>query len=232
MSTGISRLSGSSRAGFTHLALVQVGNDQQAEFISWAASELLPGPGSYSRVFVFIPPPSRSVTSEGVVSNSPATAQRTGRSRPAPPSGPKPVGWRGCCDRSLSQQVSVCRCRSANSPSSNGRTCEEIWCRRAESNPGHFFLDFIPILGNRFFTAAFTFFCCAGVPVCATRASAFRACALSGIGYLRLPGRANCFLLSFLRCWVVRSLATGDPYPPIRPSTPRRAHSERGVGSS
>jgi hypothetical protein len=29
-------------AGFTHLALVQVGADKQEEFISWAASELLP----------------------------------------------------------------------------------------------------------------------------------------------------------------------------------------------
>ena len=29
-------------AGFTHLALVQVGADKQEEFIPWAASELLP----------------------------------------------------------------------------------------------------------------------------------------------------------------------------------------------
>jgi G6PDH family F420-dependent oxidoreductase len=35
----ISRFSG---AGFTHLALVQVGGDHQREFISWAAEELLP----------------------------------------------------------------------------------------------------------------------------------------------------------------------------------------------
>jgi G6PDH family F420-dependent oxidoreductase len=30
------------RAGFTHLALVQVGAETQDEFISWAATELLP----------------------------------------------------------------------------------------------------------------------------------------------------------------------------------------------
>ena len=29
-------------AGFTHLALVQVGGEHQADFISWAAEELLP----------------------------------------------------------------------------------------------------------------------------------------------------------------------------------------------
>jgi G6PDH family F420-dependent oxidoreductase len=29
-------------AGFTHLALVQVGNDRQPDFIEWAATELLP----------------------------------------------------------------------------------------------------------------------------------------------------------------------------------------------
>ena len=29
-------------AGFTHLALVQVGGDTQEQFISWAASDLLP----------------------------------------------------------------------------------------------------------------------------------------------------------------------------------------------
>ena len=29
-------------AGYTHIALVQVGADSQEEFISWAASELLP----------------------------------------------------------------------------------------------------------------------------------------------------------------------------------------------
>jgi hypothetical protein len=29
-------------AGFTHLALVQVGGDQQDSFMSWAAGELLP----------------------------------------------------------------------------------------------------------------------------------------------------------------------------------------------
>jgi hypothetical protein len=29
-------------AGFTHLALVQVGGDTQEQFISWAATELLP----------------------------------------------------------------------------------------------------------------------------------------------------------------------------------------------
>jgi hypothetical protein len=29
-------------AGFTHLALVQVGGDQQDKFMTWAATELLP----------------------------------------------------------------------------------------------------------------------------------------------------------------------------------------------
>jgi hypothetical protein len=58
---------------------------------------------------------------------------------------------------------------------------------------------FLPMLGNFFFTAALTFFCSSLVPCWATRASALRAWALSGIGYLRLPGRANDFLLSFLR---------------------------------
>jgi hypothetical protein len=29
-------------AGFTHIALVQVGGDTQEQFISWAATELLP----------------------------------------------------------------------------------------------------------------------------------------------------------------------------------------------
>jgi hypothetical protein len=29
-------------AGFTHVALVQVGGDTQEQFITWAASELLP----------------------------------------------------------------------------------------------------------------------------------------------------------------------------------------------
>jgi hypothetical protein len=29
-------------AGFTHLALVQVGGDQQEKFLAWAESELLP----------------------------------------------------------------------------------------------------------------------------------------------------------------------------------------------
>ena len=29
-------------AGFTHVALVQVGGDTQEQFIAWAASELLP----------------------------------------------------------------------------------------------------------------------------------------------------------------------------------------------
>ena len=62
------------------------------------------------------------------------------------------------------------------------------------------FLLFLPMLGNRLFTAAFTFFCSASVPFCATRARAFRAWALSGIGYLRSSGSANDFLLSFLRC--------------------------------
>jgi hypothetical protein len=30
------------KAGFTHIALIQVGADTQEEFISWAATELLP----------------------------------------------------------------------------------------------------------------------------------------------------------------------------------------------
>jgi hypothetical protein len=29
-------------AGFTHLALIQVGGDTQEQFINWAATELLP----------------------------------------------------------------------------------------------------------------------------------------------------------------------------------------------
>ncbi len=32
-------------AGFSHLALVQVGGDQQSSFISWAAEELIPRAG-------------------------------------------------------------------------------------------------------------------------------------------------------------------------------------------
>jgi hypothetical protein len=46
-------------------------------------------------------------------------------------------------------------------------------------------------------TAALTFFCSASEPSCATRTSALRARALSGIGYVRLPGRAKDLLLSF-----------------------------------
>ena len=69
--------------------------------------------------------------------------------------------------------------------------------------PGQDFLFFFPMLGKRFRTAALTFFCSAGVPCCATRASALRAWALSGIGYLRLPGRANDFLFSFFRSFVL-----------------------------
>jgi hypothetical protein len=38
----------------------------------------------------------------------------------------------------------------------------------------YFFFCF-PMLGNRFLTAALTFFCSAGVPFCATRANALRA---------------------------------------------------------
>jgi hypothetical protein len=72
---------------------------------------------------------------------------------------------------------------------------------------------FLPMLGNRFFTAARTFFCSAGVPFWATRASALRACALSGIGYLRFPGNANNFLLSFFRSLVLRSLAIFVAFP-------------------
>jgi hypothetical protein len=30
------------RAGFTHIALIQVGGDSQEQFITWAATELLP----------------------------------------------------------------------------------------------------------------------------------------------------------------------------------------------
>jgi hypothetical protein len=33
---------GAEAAGFTHIALVQVGGDTQEEFITWAATELLP----------------------------------------------------------------------------------------------------------------------------------------------------------------------------------------------
>src|SRR5450759_2249350 len=84
----------------------------------------------------------------------------------------------------------------------------------------HFFLDLLPTLGTRLFTAAFTFFCSAGVPYWATLARAFRACALSGIGYLRLPGRANSFLLNFLRCFVLRSFAMVHHYPPVQPVNP------------
>src|ERR1035437_3537032 len=84
----------------------------------------------------------------------------------------------------------------------------------------HFILDLLPTLGNRRFTAAFTFFCSAGVPYWATLARAFRACALSGIGYLRLPGRANSFLLNFLRCFVLRSFAMVHHYPPVQPVNP------------
>ena len=59
-------------------------------------------------------------------------------------------------------------------------------------------LSFLPMLGNRFFTAALTFFCSALVPCCATRASALRACALSGIGYLRLARQGERLLAQLL----------------------------------
>ena len=62
---------------------------------------------------------------------------------------------------------------------------------------------FLLRLGNRFVTAAFTFFCSAGVPFWATRARALRAWALLGIGYFRLPGSANDFELSFFRSLVL-----------------------------
>src|SRR4051794_18305625 len=58
--------------------------------------------------------------------------------------------------------------------------------------------------GKRFFTADLTFFCSALVPFWATRAKALRACALSGIGYLRFPGRANDFLPNFFRSLLLR----------------------------
>ena len=77
----------------------------------------------------------------------------------------------------------------------------------------YFFLAFFPILGKRLFTAALTFFCSAGEPCCATRANAFRACALSGIGYFRLPGRANDDLLNLFRSLVFNSLAIFRCYP-------------------
>lgn len=48
-------------------------------------------------------------------------------------------------------------------------------------------------------TALRTFLICAGVPCCATLASAARACFASWIGYLRSPGTANDLLGNFLR---------------------------------
>jgi hypothetical protein len=56
----------------------------------------------------------------------------------------------------------------------------------------------LPTLGKRFFTAALTFFCSAGVPFCATLASASRACALSGIWILSLTGQGERFLTQLL----------------------------------
>lgn len=80
---------------------------------------------------------------------------------------------------------------------------------------GQDFLDFfLPIPGKRFLTAAFTFFCSVAVPFWATRAKAFRACALSGIGYLRFPGNANDFLLSFFRSLVLSSFAMRSNFAP------------------
>jgi hypothetical protein len=70
-----------------------------------------------------------------------------------------------------------------------------------------------PMLGNRFLTASLTVRCSAEVPCWATRASALRACALSGIGYLRFPGNANDFLLSFFRSLVLSSFAMLLLYP-------------------
>ena len=78
------------------------------------------------------------------------------------------------------------------------------------------------MLGKRFLTAALTFFCSAGVPFWATRARALRACALSGIGYLRFPGSANDFLLSFFRSLAVSSLL-------ISPCCPDQLGSKRGL---
>ena len=43
----IAGIRGFANAGFTHLALVQVGGDTQEQFISWAASELLPAAPSW-----------------------------------------------------------------------------------------------------------------------------------------------------------------------------------------
>src|SRR6478735_8131987 len=70
------------------------------------------------------------------------------------------------------------------------------------------------MLGNRFFTAALTFRFSSLLPNWATLASALRAWALSGIGYLRLPGSANEDLLSFLRSLVLlRSFAMDRQVP-------------------
>src|SRR6478736_2646852 len=77
------------------------------------------------------------------------------------------------------------------------------------------------MLGKRLCTAALTFFCSALVPCCATRARALRACALSGIGYLRLPGSANDVRDSFLRCLVLlRSFDMTYRYPGAGPDNP------------
>ncbi len=78
------------------------------------------------------------------------------------------------------------------------------------------------MLGKRFFTAAFTFFCSAGVPFWATRANAFRAWALSGMGYFRLPGNANAFLLNFFRSLVLSCFGMIAQCPPMAAATPRR----------
>src|SRR6478736_8915960 len=54
-------------------------------------------------------------------------------------------------------------------------------------------------LGYFFSTAARTCFFSASDPCWATRANAFRACSISGIGYFSSSGRANDDFFSFLR---------------------------------
>jgi hypothetical protein len=63
----------------------------------------------------------------------------------------------------------------------------------------HDHFSFFPIDGYFLFTALFTFAFSAGVPDCATRDRAFRACASSSIGYFRLSGSANAFAGSAFR---------------------------------
>jgi len=91
------------------------------------------------------------------------------------------------------------------------------------------FLGFLAALAQAGITlpdCGLDFLLLVGVPCCATRALAFRACALSGMGYLRFPGSANDLFFSFLRSLVLlRSLAMTSVLPGTGAEISARARS-------